>query len=662
MIGDDQKQLVLIVDDSPENVEVLRSALTEYHVSVALDGTSALDFMQYHTPDLVLLDVIMDGMDGYEVCRRMKEDSRFSDVPVIFITAKSNPEDEVRGLSLGAVDYIGKPFNLPVVLSKVNTHLELRAHRQRLAEEVHLRSVELDEVRRGKYQAEASLSASEKEKEVVLNSISESVTLLDHSHKVIWINRAGAEMAGKDVDALVGRKCYQIWGQNCICEGCPAQHALSIDAPYETWRVSESGRHLHVRTFPACSVHGECSGVVVVTSDVTEQRMAQRALKESAEKAEQASKAKSTFLASVSHELRTPLNGIIGLLQLLGDEQDADNEASSYVDIALSSGRGLLRVINDIIDLSRVEAGEMQLQGQAFSLAECVRVVGKLCEAICQDKGLEFVVSLGEGIPEMIVGDEGRVRQVLLNILGNAMKYTDEGSITLHVSVLPNAHKNYDTTVLFSVDDTGRGIPEESVDSIFDSFGRGGESTAEEEGVGLGLSIVRGLVHLMGGNAGVSSELGVGTSFYCSIPFKRYQEDTAVVPVTPQHRPSRVLHFLVAEDNMVNKLVVSRMLDKLDHTYTCVENGKEALEALRKETFDCVLMDVQMPVMGGIEAVQVIRAHEGNEWAVDIPVIALTAHAMRGDRDSFLASGMTDYLAKPLEFEALRSMIESLSN
>lgn len=148
MIGDDQKQLVLIVDDSPENVEVLRSALTEYHVSVALDGTSALDFMQYHTPDLVLLDVIMDGMDGYEVCRRMKEDSRFSDVPVIFITAKSNPEDEVRGLSLGAVDYIGKPFNLPVVLSKVNTHLELRAHRQRLAEEVHLRSVELDEVRR----------------------------------------------------------------------------------------------------------------------------------------------------------------------------------------------------------------------------------------------------------------------------------------------------------------------------------------------------------------------------------------------------------------------------------------------------------------------------------------------------------------------------------
>ncbi len=380
------------------------------------------------------------------------------------------------------------------------------------------------------------------------------------------------------------------------------------------------------------------------------------------EAAETASRVKSEFLANMSHELRTPLNGIQGMAQLLAATA-LNDEQRQYVDAALSSCRRLTRLLGDILDLSRVESGKLGLVPEPFRLDDLLAAVAAAFEPACREAGLDWSVAVEGGVPEILYGDEGRVRQILYNVTGNAVKFTRKGSVRLEVWAGPRDARGFGS-VLFTVADTGVGIAEKELDTVFEAFHQVERSFSKRfQGAGLGLAIVRRLIRLMGGAVAMESEVGQGTVCVCALPLvrpglsspKRGKARPAVVSKTSA-RPG--LHVLVAEDDTINALSVRRILEKSGHAVTVAKNGQEAVDLALSELPDVVLMDVGMPILDGVKAAAVIRQKTSQAGLPSIPVIALTAHAMAGDRETFLAAGMDGYLAKPVDREDLLKAIE----
>jgi PAS domain S-box-containing protein len=375
------------------------------------------------------------------------------------------------------------------------------------------------------------------------------------------------------------------------------------------------------------------------------------------QRAEAANSAKSEFLANMSHELRTPMNGVLGVLQLLRDG-GLDFEQMKMVDLALSSGRSLVGIINDVLELSKIEHGVFLLREEPFVLEDLVEKVRALFVPQAESKGVAIETYLSPALRKRYAGDAGRVRQILLNVLGNAVKFTDAGRVSLEVHPLPSTFRNRDR-LLFVVEDTGVGMSEDFLVHAFEPFTQEDGSHARQyQGTGLGLSIARKLVQAMDGEVTVDSSPGEGATFvFCLAlaPALAPAHDRSCV----ERANSATLNILVAEDNPVNLTAVTTYLKRKGHSVQEAGNGREALEMLESGFFDLVLMDIQMPEMDGVEAVKILRA-SGRPHA-DIPVIALTAHAMAGDREELLAAGMDGYLAKPLDFKKLeQTMVDTV--
>ena len=413
--------------------------------------------------------------------------------------------------------------------------------------------------------------------------------------------------------------------------------------------------------------------LLITASDVDGLKAAEKAVLQAKDAAESANRAKSEFLANMSHEIRTPMNGVLGMLDVLS-RTELDDKQKYCTDIMLKSGNSLLETINDILDYSKLEAGKTIINPVQCNLKKIVTHCLDLFRPRAQEKRLSIELTYSPEVPEIVIADFGRIKQILANIISNAIKFTPEGSISINVF---GEIRDETADIKIVIKDTGIGIASDKIDSIFDKFTQAESSTTRNYGgTGLGLAISRSLAEAMNGELTASSRLGEGTSFTLCLPLKVGNKKPIVPSRVPtseaenkqsisqnrtdnnQNESSNIkLNFLIAEDDEINRIVVSSLLEHPRVNITFAKNGDEAITIFKVKKFDMVFMDVSMPVMDGITATRLIRKHEVDNALERTPIICLTAHSMIGDKEKFLEVGMDDYVSKPVQKHQLLKII-----
>lgn len=510
--------------------------------------------------------------------------------------------------------------------------------------------------------AELQLARSAAITRATLDSTADGILVMSGQREILLYNRQLLGMMQIPDELRDGTR--ESWGDIIVSQvKDPQAYTRRIqtlyDAPAtESFDVFEfkDGR-VFERYGRPMALEGAPLGRVWSFRDVTEKQRADAEIKQAKEAAESANRAKTEFLDTMSHEMRTPLNGMLGMTRLLLAET-LPPQQRRYVELANSSAQSLLVLINDLLDLGKIESGRVEFEHVEFSIAELTHDLGDLYGLHAKDKGLQFELRLDPAVPDRVVGDPGRLRQVLNNLLSNALKFTEFGWIGLDIH--PASKSGARLMIGFTVFDTGIGIPSEVQGGLFHRFYQGDSSTTREYGgTGLGLAIVKQLCEQMGGQVSVQSEPGRGASFRCQLPFGPAVKSAPVpaplapVPVRPT-RPVRSQRILVAEDNETNQIVVKGMLQLAGYAdVTVVEDGQQVLDAVARERFDAILMDCRMPVMDGYESAQRLRAA-----GCRLPVIALTANVSEEQRQRCLAAGMDDFLSKPIDASQLGQVLE----
>jgi len=527
-----------------------------------------------------------------------------------------------------------------------------------------------------------SLRESEARKRLLATIVEQSgqaIFTVDLNARVTSWNAGAEELLGYTAGEIIGRD-YGILHPSEGGEGLDSVERIRSCQKLlrETHLVAKSGTiiDIEISAVPMFDEHGAHAGEITIARDITEHKRTQEQLLQAKQAAEAASRAKSDFVANMSHEIRTPMNGILGFTELVLDS-DLTAEQRDSMNAVKSSAESLLSVINDILDFSKIEAGKLDVESIPFSLRDNLTQSMRPLELRARQKKLRFSWNVAPEIADAVIGDPMRLRQVLVNLAGNAIKFTDDGEVELKAEV--ESQDDQEVVLRFTVRDTGIGISPEKQSVIFEAFSQADMSTTRiYGGTGLGLTIASRLVELMGGRISVESEPGRGSVFRFTVPVGL--QATAGLPlaaassVPPRARAAqpppagaasttgtRTLDVLVAEDNPVNQKLAARLLEKIGHRAHLVENGRDAVEAVKSRHFDLLLLDIQMPVMGGLAACAAIRDWERTSRGKRIAIVAMTAHAMQGDREHFLGAGMDGYISKPVDLAALTSVLNTVA-
>jgi len=525
-----ERKTIIAVDDNLENLNALKNTLKEiYKVYPIPSALEMFDLLGHIQPDLILLDVEMPEMNGYEAIKKLKSDVKYHEIPIIFLTSMSDEQSEMEGLKLGAVDYIHKPFVTPLLLQRIKTHLSLMEQQK---------------------------------------------MILDRN---------------KEIEELLEIKTKEV------------------------------------------------------------------SLREAAElEAQNASRAKGEFLSHMSHEIRSPLNAVIGMINIATDANDVQT-IKSYLEKAGNASKYVLGVINDILDMSKIEANKLELSFDDFNFGRMLSNIIDVTSIRAQEKHQQLVVNMNSNVPPFIINDELRLSQVITNLMTNAIKFTPEnGKVELNAEKMDE--QNGEITLRVEVVDSGIGISPEQQKKLFTSYNQADSSiTKNFGGTGLGLAISKRIVELMQGKIWIESELGKGSKFIFTIQAKIGNADKVSAEASAESENEfdfKKYTILVAEDLEFNREILTKYLEKTNIVIDFVENGKTAVSTFKENTdkYNLILMDINMPEMNGDEATRAIRAFEAESGRKDkqIPIIAMTADVFKEDIEKCLAAGMTDHVAKPI--------------
>jgi signal transduction histidine kinase/DNA-binding NarL/FixJ family response regulator/HPt (histidine-containing phosphotransfer) domain-containing protein len=652
---------VLIIEDNPPDAELLAELLAgrdDHFLVERVESLRDAELRLKRPPaaDVILLDLGLPDSDGLVSLERVI--GAAPELPVIVLTGLEDEAVGVEAVRKGAQDYLVKGQTDPRLLLRVVRHA---MERKRLEDSLRNAHQYLQALMKAvpvgvSFSDDPSCQFITGNPAVLAqfevrpeDNLSASAAELDAAGRRIRFFDEGREISGRELPlqrAVAGK------------EPIPPQELEVLLPSGRRWFASASAA-------PIFDPQGSVIGGVAVTLDITDRKRAEesvRALTQLAEQkaaqAQAANDAKSRFVANVSHELRTPMNAILGMIDL-ALRKNLDATTRDYLSTARESADVLLSLLNDLLDSAKIESGKLELEAAPLCLREMLDQVTRTLSVRASEKGLVFRCQALGDIPDALVGDKVRLRQVLMNLAGNAIKFTERGEVSL--SVRARSLANAEVLLEFAVRDTGIGISAGDLDRIFKPFAQADSSTARRfGGTGLGLSISANLVSMMGGRIWAESEPGQGSTFYFTVSLPLGEGPSAEEEPDSHYAaaPRRPLHVLLVEDNPANQKVATYILVAAGHTVDVAPDGQRALRMSAESRYDVILMDVQMPGMDGMQTTGAIRARETGRH---VPIIAMTAHAMRGDRDLCQAAGMDGYLAKPIDAREMFKVIESLT-
>lgn len=645
---------IFIVEDEFLVAESIRADLKRFNYNVvgkAATGEEALIKIAETKPDLILMDINLKGeMTGIDVSNELK---KTLNIPVVFLSAHADENTLNQAKEVGAFGFLVKPFQAIDLISTIEVTL---------AKSFTLKTIKSEQER-----SVVALEESERRYQQIIENVSDLIYTTDKKGIIQYANPSALRVTEFSQKEITGRSYvgfirddYKKMTLNFY------RHALLKklqNTYFEFPIITKSGKEVWLGqnvTLIMDDAKKTIHGFQAMARDITERIKFEKELIESKEAAISAAKIKSQFITNMSHEIRTPLNGIIGISNLL-QKTDLDDKQKKYLQAIVTSADQLMGIINNILDLSKIEAKRMTVDEKPFDLHDLISGLETLFETRARQKNLSFFCRLDDQIPKIISGDSIKLNQILFNLVGNSLKFTDEGFVQLDVKLKELSETK--CIVQFKVIDTGIGIDKKHQEKIFSAFSQvESDTTRRYGGTGLGLTIVKKLVELQNGSIDLISSVGRGTTFIVELGFGIADEENLNNNKSTQEQEQfnfENLKILLAEDNLVNQLVTSDLLKGQKAEVTIAVNGQEAIDLYKENDYDMILMDMQMPHMDGYQAMKIIRDDFPQEKR-NIPITALTAHAFEGELNKCLEYGANFYLSKPFRPVQLFEIIEKM--